>query len=253
MLARAFHDMANTVEENEKKLKESNLQLSEFAMVASHDLQAPLRGIIGYLELLEKKYSGRLDERADKYIQFAVTSSRRLQNLVQDLLAYSRLEATKREFQSVDTAKLVTTVLEDLQVSVSGAQVETVSLPEVWGDPGQLTRLFQNLISNSLKFCQGVPELKISAERSKDARWLFKIEDNGIGISERQLPQVFDRFYRGHPQDEFEGTGLGMAAVKRIVEHHQGEIWLESEVDRGTTVFFTLSPSRGDQPLKETR
>lgn len=239
-LARAFQSMSQAVLAKEEALTNSNRELESFAYAAAHDLQAPLRGMLGYLGLLEKRNAGKLDAKSEKYLGQAEASGRRMASLVDDLLAIGRLGAEARRLEPVDTHRVVATVIRDFREALEGgAEVQTDCLPWVLADENQLARVFQNLISNGLKFCEGVPKLAIRAAQDGQ-RWRFQVSDNGIGMEPKILAEAFQMFTRGHSSHSYEGTGLGLALVKKIVERHGGEIWIESEVGKGTTFFFTL-------------
>lgn len=234
---------------NEDELRRSNAELEQFAYVASHDLQEPLRMVANYTELLEQRYRGKLDEKADKYIRYASDGARRMQRLVSDLLAYSRVGSQGKPLVEVDAGQVLTAVLHGLQrlIHSSGATIEQGSLPCVLADEGQLHQLLQNLISNAIKFrSDAPPQIRISAERD-GLRWRFSVSDNGIGLDMQYAPRVFQMFQRLHELGKYEGSGIGLAIAKRIVERHGGSIWLESALGRGSTVFFTLKavPAEG--------
>lgn len=224
------------------QLSSSNAELQSFAYVAAHDLQEPLRTVASYVDLLKRRYGGKLDERAASYIEGALAGARRMQNLVDDLLSLSRVETQAHPFEKVDTNAVVAAALENLQFAIdeAQAQVTTSSLPDVRGDTSQLRQLFQNLIGNAIKFRAGrVPEIAISALK-KGYLWQFAVKDNGIGIAAEYHEKVFQVFQRLHGQSEYPGTGIGLAICRKIVERHGGRIWVESEPGQGTTFFFTL-------------
>jgi PAS domain S-box-containing protein len=224
------------------ELERSNTELQQFAYVASHDLQEPLRMVSSYVRLLERRYKGRLDTDADDFIQFAVDGAQRMQRLIDDLLRYSRVGTHGREFSHVDCGVLVNQVLANLKVSIeeSGAQILLGALPTVKGDATQLTQLFQNVIENAIKFRNNEPpEIEISAEKADDS-WRFSLADNGIGIDPQYHERVFSIFQRLHGRDRYPGTGIGLAICKKIVERHAGRIWIQSEEGAGTSFFFTI-------------
>jgi PAS domain S-box-containing protein len=224
------------------ELEERNRELQQFAYVASHDLQEPLRMVSSFLQLLQRRYSGQLDETADEYIGFAVDGARRMQSLIQDLLAFSRVGSRGRPFEKVDLNDAVESVLADLRTALdeTGGHVEYADLPTVTADPMQMRQLMQNLIGNALKFRGEEPPLiRIDSSRVGD-QWQIEVRDNGIGIDMQYQDRVFQIFQRLHTRDEYEGTGIGLALCKRIVERHGGRIWLESERGAGTTFSFTL-------------
>ena len=218
------------MKETTETLRRSNEQLEEFAYVASHDLQEPLRMVGSYTMLLAKRYKGRLDADADKFIDYAVSGSKRMQLLIQDLLAYSRVSAAQLPFQIVSTQEVLRHVLETLELAIKEqrAVVTWDALPEIYGEPVQLTQLFQNLIGNAIKFHGSAPpEVHIAATHG-EKEWIFSVKDNGIGISPEYSERIFAIFQRLHSRDRYEGTGIGLAVCKKIVERHGGRIWVES-------------------------
>ena len=242
-LEKRVEERTGELKASNAELARSNQELEHFAYVASHDLQEPLRTIINFTELLAKRYKGSLDQKADGYIKFIVDSAKQMQMLISDLLAYSRVGTRPKPFAAVSTDSLVKGVLQSLHRAItdSGATITCDRLPTVAGDDLQLTVLFQNLIGNAIKF-RGAdpPEIRISAKRKGDI-WIFSVRDNGIGIDPRHHERIFILFQRLHTHDEYEGTGIGLALCKKIVERHGGQIWLESEPGRGSTFFFTIS------------
>jgi signal transduction histidine kinase len=230
------------LEETLQELERSNEELQRFAYVASHDLQEPLRMVTSYLQLLVRRYGDRLDGDAQEFIDYAVDGAARMKQLINDLLAYSRVKTHGKEFQTTDAEEIVEDVLSNLSVLVeeTDAVIGYDSLPQVRADPSQLRQLFQNLIGNAIKFHgQEDPEVRISAQRENGA-WLFSVADNGIGMDEKFQDRVFVIFQRLHTDDEYPGTGVGLAVSKRIVERHGGEIWFESQPGEGTTFYFTI-------------
>jgi PAS domain S-box-containing protein len=224
-------------------LERSNRELEQFAYVASHDLQEPLRMVASYTQLLARRYQGKLDQDADEFIGFAVDGARRMQELINDLLAYSRVGSRALDLQPVDAAGVVDRVISDLRVAIedSGASVRHEELPIIIADPGQLQQLFQNLITNGIKFHRpGVPPVVHIAARADDHGWTVKVSDNGIGIEPQYLERIFVLFQRLHSRAEYPGTGIGLAICKKIVERHGGTIHVESEPGRGTSFEFTL-------------
>lgn len=233
----------------ENELRRSNADLEQFAYVASHDLQEPLRMVASFTELLRQRYEGRLDEKADKYIHYAVDGAKRMQRLVADLLAYSRVGSQGKPLVPVAVRPVLERVLRSLQHSIdeAGAAVETPpELPTVLADEGQLHQLLQNLIANAIKFRSERALHVLVDARPANGRWRFEVRDNGIGIEPRYAERVFGMFQRLHERDRYDGSGIGLALVKRIVERHGGTVWLESEPDRGTSFFFTLQGATGN-------
>lgn len=230
------------LKETNKELKRSNDELEQFAYVSSHDLQEPLRMIGSYLQLLQRRYQGQIDDRADKYIDFAVDGAARMQNLINDLLEFSKVTTQAKEFESVDCELILSQVLSNLEVSIkeNGAIISHDPLPTVMADSTQLAQVFQNLISNAIKFrSDKTPEIHISAEK-KHKQWLFSVADNGIGIDPHHCERIFEVFKRLNKRKKYPGTGIGLSICKKIVERHGGHIWVESEIGKGSTFYFTI-------------
>jgi PAS domain S-box-containing protein len=232
--------------EERRKLTEdllrSNEELQHFAYVASHDLQEPLRMISSYLQLLARRYKGRLDTDADEFIDYAVDGAKRMQNMIVALLSYARVGTHGGELKEVDAGAALGAALDNLKLAVedSGAQVTHDPLPTVPADESQLTQLFQNLISNSLKFRgTGPPIIHVSARRD-GGYWVFSVKDNGIGIDTEYGERIFRIFQRLHGKGDYPGTGIGLSICKKIVERHGGRIWIESAPGEGATFYFTL-------------
>lgn len=224
------------------KLKRSNEELEQFAYVASHDLQEPLRMVGSFTQLLERRYKGKLDKDADDYIGFIVDGANRMKDLIDDLLAFSRLNTTAKEYKLIDLEKALNDVLLDIQTSVEENNVTITHdvLPTIKCDPSQIGQLFQNLIANAIKFQdEESPIIHISVEESVK-EWLFGVSDNGIGIAPEHHKKIFNVFNRLHTRAEYEGTGIGLAICKRIVNRHKGKIWVESELRKGSTFYFTI-------------
>ena len=237
-LQRAEEELVRQAQE----LQRSNTELEQFAYVASHDLQEPLRKVASFCQMLEQRYKGQLDERADQYIAFAVDGAKRMQQLINDLLAFSRVGRLTQPHEVVDTAQLVERVRRTLAVSIeeTGAQVTADGLPSVRGDSTLLALVFQNLIGNAIKFRgDDAPRVDIAAER-EDGFWRFRVSDNGIGIEAEYADRIFIIFQRLHPRTAYEGTGIGLAMCRKIIEYHGGRIWLADDVAEGSTFFFTL-------------
>ncbi len=223
-------------------LKRSNQELEQFAYVASHDLQEPLRAITSYTQLLAQRYQGNLDEKADKYINYVVDGASRMQQLINDLLAYSRLGTMAQEFQVANCNAAVAQSLCNLEIAIAEKKplITCDEMPTVMADEFQLVQLFQNLIGNALKFCrQDVPIIHIAAI-IQDDEWLFSVRDNGIGIDSEYADRIFIIFRRLHSRREYSGTGIGLAMCKRIVERHGGRIWVESKSGEGAIFYFTI-------------
>ena len=241
-LARHREHLEELVKQRTEELTRSNEDLEQFAYVASHDLQEPLRIVAGYIQLLERRYKAKLDKDAGDFIAFAVDGVSRMQNLIQDLLAYSRVGTRGQRMAPTDCEKVLDRSLANLGMAIreSGAAITHDPLPTVTGDEAQLVQLLQNLVGNAIKFRgERKPEIHIGA-KPQDAHWLFWVKDNGIGIEPQYLERIFIIFQRLHGRDQYPGTGIGLALCKRIVERHGGRIWVESEVGRGSTFYFTL-------------
>jgi PAS domain S-box-containing protein len=228
--------------EQAQELARSNQELEQFAYIASHDLQEPLRMVTSYMGLLSQRYAGKLDEKADKYIGFAVDGAMRMQELINDLLAYSRVGSREPNLLQVEMETVLDTVLQNLSVVIKETQAAITHdpLPSVWADKTTIVQLLQNLIGNAIKFRgMSVPQVHITAN-TQEKSWLFSVQDNGIGIDAEYSEQVFEIFKRLHTRKEYSGTGLGLAICKKIIERHGGRIWLESEVGKGSTFYFSL-------------
>lgn len=225
-----------------QELARSNLDLEQYAYVASHDLQEPLRAVAGCVQILEKRYSGQLDQRANELIAHTVDGVRRMQTLIDDLLSYSRVGTRGKAFEPSDCNAILAQALANLEVSIAEVQAVVThdELPIVVADAAQFTQLFQNLVSNALKFrSQQPPNIHISVRRS-EGHWLFSVRDNGIGIKPEYFERIFVIFQRLHVRSEYPGTGIGLSICKKIVERHGGRIFVESEPGNGTTFSFTL-------------
>ncbi|KYC36292.1 hypothetical protein WA1_41960 [Scytonema hofmannii PCC 7110] len=224
------------------ELQRSNQELEQFAYVASHDLQEPLRAVAGYSQLLADEYQNSLDDTATEYIAYIIDGATRMRQLIQDLLAYSRVGTKGKAFTSCDCNAVVRQALNNLLVLIgeNNASVDCDRLPTVMADSTQMVQLIQNLVSNAIKFRRKEPpKIQITAEL-KDEGWLFGVKDNGIGIKPQYLDRIFQIFQRLHSRKEVPGTGIGLAICKKIVERHHGRIWAESEPGVGTTFYFTI-------------
>ncbi|HEY9610272.1 PAS domain S-box protein [Allocoleopsis sp.] len=225
-----------------QEFQRSNQELEQFAYVASHDLQEPLRAITGYTQLLVNEYGERFDETAQEYAEFVIDGAKRMQQLIQDLLAYSRVGTRGKEFAPTDCNVVLQQALQNLQVAIADNQATITAdpLPTVNADQNQLIQLLQNLIGNAIKFYRNEPpQVHITAEQ-QDNHWLFQVRDNGIGIKPQYLERIFEVFKRLHTRREYPGTGIGLAICKKIVTRHGGSIWAKSEPGVGTTFYFTL-------------
>ncbi len=230
------------VSDRTKELEQSNKDLKRFAHVAAHDLREPLRMISSFLQLLERKYEDKLDNEANEFIEFAVTGAQRLDFMINDLLEYSRIVNKKREFSNVNINKVLEQTILNLKssIDVNNAEITYYQLPTIVGDDRLMVLLFQNLISNSIKYRgEEIPKINISAVKESNQD-LFTIEDNGIGMSTEHLGRIFTIFQRLHTKDEYEGTGIGLAIVQKIIHQHGGRIWVESEPGKGSTFSFTI-------------
>jgi len=226
----------------EDDLRRSNAELEQFAYVASHDLQEPLRAVAGMVQLLQQRYQGQLGARADEYIHHAVDAANRMQALINDLLTFSRVDRRGKSLEPVNTIDYVHAALKNLEVAIreSEATITCDELPVVTADGSQLTQLFQNLIGNALKFRrEPAPQIHISAQRRPDA-WEFAVSDNGLGIEPQYFDLIFQVFQRLHTRASYPGTGIGLALCKKIIERHGGRIWVESAFGQGSTFYFTL-------------
>lgn len=224
------------------KLKESNEDLERFAYVSSHDLQEPLRMVTSFTQLLERRYKGRLDEDADDYIGFIVDGAKRMKLLIDDLLMFSRLNTQPKENELVNLETVLDTVLLNLQVSIVENNVEITHdpLPSIYGDLSRKVQVFQNLISNAIKFNdKKIIKIHISAKKEGNER-IFSVSDNGIGMDPKHLERIFIIFQRLHTREEYEGTGIGLAIIQKIIQQQNGRIWVESELGKGSTFYFTI-------------
>ena len=243
IIAEEFQIMNIELKKLKNELIESNKKLREFAYVASHDLYEPLRTITSYITLVERRYNDKFDEKGKKYLGYIVEGAKRMLNLIEGLLIYSRVGTEGKDFKIVDCNKILENVQFNLQVALkeSKAIVECVELPQIKGDPIQFEQLFQNLISNAIKFIKGkTPKIQISVLEQDKKDWIFSVKDNGIGIDSKNFDKIFDIFKRLHSRSEYSGTGIGLSVCKKIVERHGGRIWVESVLGEGTTFNFTI-------------
>jgi light-regulated signal transduction histidine kinase (bacteriophytochrome) len=230
-----------------RALERSNTELEQFAYVASHDLQEPLRMVVGYVQLLERRLADKLDTDTREFMAFAVDGAMRMQVMIDDILAYSRITTQAQPLARVDSAAALQQALDRLagRIKESAAEVDVQPLPTVMADRLQLVQLFQNLISNSIKFCKDrAPHIRVEAVRQA-GRWRFSVTDNGIGIAPEYRAQLFVIFKRLHTQREYPGSGIGLAICKRIIERHGGEIGIDSAAGGGAVFWFTLPEEHG--------
>ena len=231
-----------TLEKQNKKLQNQNKELEQFTYIASHDLQEPLRSLISFSELLEKEFIGKLGENGEFYINFISKSSKRMQLLVKGLLDYSRI-GREKNLVEIDCNQIMKDVLSDMIITIkeSNAEITVSDLPQLKGYETEIRQLFQNLVSNALKFRKKdvAPKIEIFAQKREDD-WLFSVQDNGIGIEENNKQKLFVIFKRFNNREEYEGTGIGLAHCKKIVELHGGTIWADSKFGEGSTFYFTI-------------
>jgi signal transduction histidine kinase len=230
------------LEQKSKDLARSNIELEQFASSVSHDLKEPLLAITIDLKLLMKRYEGKLDPEANKFISEAIDEAMQMQKLISDTLSYSRVDAYYRPFVLTDCNAILKRSLSNLRLPIeqSGAVVTHDVLPEVMADPIQLSQLLQNLIGNAIKFCNKEKPLIHISSKQKQKEWVFSVSDNGIGIPEEYRERIFQIFQRLHNKKEYPGSGIGLATCKKIVERHGGRIWIKSETGKGSTFFFTI-------------
>ena len=232
-------------------LARSNAGLQQFAYIASHDLQEPLRMVSSYTQLLGRRYKGKLDAEADEFIEYAVDGAQRMQNLINDLLLYSRVGTDAIVLEPIDFNVPFNRAVTNLQATIreSQALVTHNPLPTVRADASQLTQLLQNLIGNAIKFHGEEPPRVHVSTQLEDHKWVFSVADNGLGIEPQYADRIFAIFQRLHTRDQYSGTGIGLAICKKVVERHGGRIWMESEPGKGTTFYFTIPMGDDDQPL----
>jgi PAS domain S-box-containing protein len=232
--------------QNVKELNRSNEELEQFAYVTSHDLQEPLRMVASYTQLLSRRYKGKLDSDADEFIAFAVDGANRMQRLIQDLLTFSRVGKKGQDLLDISSDDALQQAILNLRGAIeeSGAIVTRGPMPEVKANETELTQLFQNLVGNGIKYQgPGTPHIHISAVKNGSPKWIFSVQDDGLGIDPQFFERIFGMFQRLHKRDEFAGTGMGLAICKKIVEQHGGSISVDSTPGKGSTFHFTLAES----------
>jgi signal transduction histidine kinase len=248
------HQVEKDLAKKADELARSNADLEQFAYVASHDLQEPLRMVAAYTQLLSERYKGKLDETADKFIGYASDGALRMQVLIQDLLAFSRVGRNTAASEGIDCNGVMKEVLQTLAAAIqeSGAVVTHGELPAIWGDRTQIAQVFQNLIGNAIKFRgDNSPAISVQAEKT-DQHWLFTVSDNGIGIAPEHAENIFVVFQRLHARTEYPGNGIGLAICKKIVERYGGRIWVEAQAGSGSTFKFTM-PLHGPDEKPEVQ
>lgn len=248
-LQKANDELESKVEIRTADLKRSNEDLEQIAYVASHDLQEPLRMVSSYTQLLSRRYSGKLDSDADEFIGFAVDGAKRMQALISDLLTYSRAGRQDGNHELVDVQDVVAEVLQNLnsRIEDAGSVVTFEDLTTLVADRKQLVSVFQNLISNSIKYRSATRESRITVTAEQQSNsWKFAVNDNGIGLDTAFTDRIFTIFQRLHGREEYQGTGIGLAVVKKLIERAGGNIWVESELDEGSTFTFTVNDRVAD-------
>ncbi len=257
----AVHDLPDRVRaeralrRQSQALVRSNEELEQFAYVASHDLQEPLRMVSSYVQLLARRYEGQLDEDADTFIGYAVDGARRMKSLLSDLLAYSRVGRLGDDFEVIDLENVVDDALEDLHLRADelGASIERQPLPRVYGSPSQLRQLFENLLRNALDHHgDSPPRIRVEAEEDEAGTWTVSVRDDGPGIAPEHHERVFEIFRRLAPREDTSGSGIGLAICRKIVRAHDGRIWVESEPGRGAAFRFTLHDTDEDATVTAT-
>ena len=226
----------------QNELAQSNKDLEQFAYVASHDLQEPLRMVSNFTDLLARRYKGKFDKDADEFIEFILDGSRRMRSLVEDLLAFSRVGSRGKALEYINSEAVFKNTLSQLSLAIeqSSAEITFDKLPMVLADDTQMGQVFQNLLSNAIKFHSDQPlKIHVSAKKSED-QWVFSVKDNGLGIDPEHFDRIFLMFQRLHGKDEYPGTGIGLAVCKRIIDRHGGKIWIESDKGKGSTFYFSL-------------
>ena len=225
-----------------RELQCSNAELEQFARITSHDLQEPLLTISGFIKLLKRRYHGKLDAKADEFIDYAIEGTYRMERLLKDLLEYSRIGCKEKPYRELALGSLLDQAIQNLKskIDAAGAEIKVHELPIVWVDESQIIQLFQNLVGNAIKFSGNkAPVIEIFSEK-RENDWVIRVKDNGIGIDPQYADQIFIKFKRLHRENEFQGTGLGLAICKKIIEGHGGKIWVDSLPGRGATFSFLL-------------
>jgi light-regulated signal transduction histidine kinase (bacteriophytochrome) len=247
-LQKSQENLEEKVVERTKALEQSNKELKQFAYIASHDLKEPLRMITSFLQLLERRYGDKLDQDANEFIDFAVEGAKRLNEMIDDLLEFSKVTRKDIECSSVDINRVLeqTKMYLKLAIDDNKAEINYNTLPIIYGDEMLMVLLFQNIIGNSIKYrSEEIPKIDISVTKQSD-NYLFAIKDNGIGMSPEHLQRIFTIFQRLHTKDEYEGTGIGLAIAQKIVIQHGGKIWAESGLEKGTTFYFIIPIKEGE-------
>lgn len=237
-----LRNLNEQIKKRAEELAASNAELERFAYVASHDLQEPLRMISSFMQLLQRKYTNQLDETANQYIRYAVDGADRMKKLILDLLEYSRIGTNRDQFTDIDMEEVIGQVMQtfDGRILETGALVKVQSMPVITANRTQMIQLLQNLVGNALKYNNTpVPEVEVGCEEKNDI-WQFFVKDNGIGIEQKYFDKVFAIFQRLHNKSQFSGTGIGLAICKKITEKHGGNIWIESDIGKGSSFFFTI-------------
>ncbi len=241
-LVAANEELEKKVIARTHELERSNNELENFAYIASHDLQEPLRMIASYNQLLAERYEGQLDDKAHKYLAYSVDGAKRMQSMIRGLLEYSRAGAAEPELELTDLSHHLDLVLHDLQpiIGETGAQISKATLPSLVVNSLQISRVFQNLISNAIKFHDGVaPQIDISVKQH-ECETIFCVQDNGVGVDTDAFGRIFNLFERAHSRQKYPGSGIGLAVSKKLIENHGGRIWLESKKNMGTAFYFSI-------------
>ena len=248
VLRQAQNELEMRVAERTAELERSNAELEQFAYIASHDLQEPLRMVTSYVQLLARRYKGRLDKDADDFIAYAVDGATRMKHMIDDLLNYSRVGTRGKEFQPTSSGDVLRQAVANIQLAIqeSDALITHDPLPTVMADEWQLVQLFQNLVNNAIRYRnQDSPRVHVSVEQ-KANEWVFSVSDNGVGIESQYFDRIFQVFQRLRNKND-SGSGVGLAVCRKIVERHGGRIWVESEIGKGSTFYFTIPLREGGQ------